>query len=79
MRLKMNEKISFEEFDVNANTILLEPRETYDKGILGFSEDGCHAVYSYEKLVFALAEQYKKETVQPYGGFFEYGSRMVGL
>ena len=43
---------------LDEETILLEPRNVFDKGIIGYTEDRCHIVYSLELLVDALAESY---------------------
>ena len=40
-----------DEWDVNPKIIFLKPQSDFNKGIIGVSEDGCHLIYSYEKLV----------------------------
>lgn len=51
-----------EELEVEDGTILLEPREVFDKGILGVTDDKCHVVYGYYKLADALANSYKESS-----------------
>ena len=48
------------ELEVEDGTIFLEPREVYDKGIMGVTDDKCHVVYGYYKLAKALADSYKE-------------------
>lgn len=40
-----------DEWGINPEIIILEPQSDFNKGIVGVSEDGCHLIYSYEKLV----------------------------
>ena len=46
---------------IEDDTIILEPQEEFNGGIIGVTEDKCHLIYSYDKLVESLAESYKKE------------------
>lgn len=48
------------DWNVDENAILFEPREDFDKGIIGVSENKCHLIYSYQKLTEALAKYYEK-------------------
>ncbi len=38
--------------------IVLEPRSTYDKGVLSYKEDTNQIVYGYDELAEALAAEY---------------------
>lgn len=48
-------------WNVENETIVLEPREDFNEGIIGVTEDKCHLVYSYQKLTESLAKKYEKE------------------
>lgn len=48
-------------YQLEDDTIILEDWDTFSKGIVGVSEDHCHIIYGYNKLVDALSESYKNE------------------
>lgn len=51
-------KAEFEEYnDIEPGTIILEPWETFSKGIVDCTVDKCHVIYSYEKLAEAMREE----------------------
>lgn len=37
-------------WQVEDEVIILEPKEYFNKGIIGVTEDKCHLVYSYQKI-----------------------------
>lgn len=49
---------------VEDEVIILEPKEYFNKGIIGVTEDKCHLVYSYQKITHgnACEEFMKKES-----------------
>jgi len=51
------------------NTIILEPREVFNQGIIGYDESQNKLIYSYHEIVIALAISYLKE--EP-GSSFSY-------
>lgn len=50
-----------EEWGINENTIVLEPQEDFNEGLIGVSEDKQHLIYSYQKLTESLAKSYQKD------------------
>ena len=56
---EINEKLI--DWNVDEDAIVFEPREVFDEGIIGVSEDKFHLIYSYQKLTEALAKSYQKE------------------
>ena len=50
-----------EEWGIEEGTIILEPQDIYNEGIVGVTEDKCHLVYSLNKIVESLANSYEKE------------------
>ena len=75
---EINEKILF--WNVDENAILFEPREVFDEGIIGISEDKCHLIYSYHKLTEALAKSYQeenKDTEQTFEDFLDEACEWV--
>lgn len=50
-----------DEWGIENETIILEPQEEFNGGIIGVTEDKCHLVYSYEKLTVSMAEVWFKE------------------
>ena len=50
-----------DEWGIEDETIILEPQEEFNGGIIGVTEDKCHLVYSYEKLTVSMAEVWFKE------------------
>ena len=54
------EKINIDDYieSLDEETILLEPRDIFDKGIVGFTEDYKHIIYDIELLIESLAESY---------------------
>lgn len=59
----MNLETLIDEWNINSETIILEPQSDFNKSIVGVSEDCCHLVYSYEKMVKSLAEAYSSEMI----------------
>lgn len=57
----MDLKELIQDWNIEDETIILEPQEEFNGGIIGVTEDKCHLVYSYDKLVQSLADAYKKE------------------
>ena len=55
----MNREEIIEQLTPEDNVIFLDP-EVFDKGIIGITEDNCHLIYDFNKLVEALAEDYKQ-------------------
>lgn len=51
-----------DEWNINPETIILEPQSDFNKGIVDVSEDRCHLIYSYEKLTQDSEE--KREWVE---------------
>lgn len=54
----MNEdelKEKLREWNVEDETIILEPQKDFNKGIIGVTEDKCHLVYDFQKLVAGMA------------------------
>lgn len=57
---ELNEKIL--DWNIEDETIILEPQETFNKGLIGVTEDKCHLIYSYIKLTEAMAtEEFEKK------------------
>ena len=48
-----------DEWGLEDDVIILKPQSDFNGGIIGVSEDRCHLIYSYDKLVESLAESYK--------------------
>lgn len=55
----LNDVIS--EWDINENAIIIEPQEDFNAGIIGVSEDKCHFIYSYDRIVENLAKNLMKK------------------
>ena len=54
----MNEdelKEKLREWNVEDEIIILEPQKDFNKGIIGVTEDKCHLVYDFQKLVAGMA------------------------
>ena len=47
--------------DRNTQTIILEPQEVFNKGIVGYDKDANRLIYSYDDLIEALAQDYIKD------------------
>ena len=56
-----NMKDIIDEWHIDEETIILEPQDVFNEGIIGVSEDKNHLIYSYQKLTDSLAESYEKE------------------
>lgn len=57
---ELNKKIL--DWNIEDETIILEPQETFNKGLIGVTEDKCHLIYSYTKLTEAMAtEEFEKK------------------
>lgn len=58
---------------VDDNVIVLEPRDYFNKGIIGVSEDKQHLIYSYQKLTAGNAaeefSQKEKDDERTYDDF----------
>lgn len=52
---ELKEKI--DEWGIEDDTIILEPQEDFNCGIIGITEDKCHLIYSYTKLTEGMAEK----------------------
>lgn len=52
---ELKEKI--EEWGIEDGTIILEPQEDFNFGIIGVTEDKRHLVYSYTKLTEGMAQK----------------------
>lgn len=50
-----------QDWNIEDDTIILEPQEEFNGGIIGVTEDKCHLIYSYDKLIESLAQAYKKQ------------------
>lgn len=48
-------------WNLDKNAVVLEPREDFNPGIIGVTEDKCHIIYSYQKLTESLAKKYEEE------------------
>lgn len=48
------------DWNMEDDAIFLDPPEEFDGGIIGVTEDKCHIVYSYDKLVESIAKAYKE-------------------
>jgi len=61
-RDELNEKII--DWNIESETIILEPQEYFNKGLIGVTEDKCHLIYSYQKITHGNAcdEFMKKES-----------------
>lgn len=59
---ELNEKII--DWNIESETIILEPQEYFNKGLIGVTEDKCHLIYSYQKITHGNAcdEFMKKES-----------------
>lgn len=59
---ELNEKII--DWNIESETIILEPQEYFNKGLIGVTEDKCHLIYSYQKIIHGNAcdEFMKKES-----------------
>lgn len=51
---ELKEKI--DEWGIEDDTIILEPQEEFNCGIIGVTEDKCHLIYGYEKLTEGMAK-----------------------
>lgn len=56
---ELKEKII--DWNLEDETIFLEPQEEFNEGIIGVTEDKCHLVYSYDKLIEGIASKEFKE------------------
>lgn len=54
-----------EKYSLDSETILIESDgewEIYKNAIVGVTEDKCHVVYSYDKMVESLADSYMEDS-----------------
>ena len=49
-----------EDMEIEEPIVFFEPRELFDLGIIGLTEDKCHVIYGYNKLTYAIAEKNQK-------------------
>ena len=54
-RDELKEKII--DMGIEDETIILEPQEDYNCGLIGVTEDKCHLIYSYSKLTEGMAQK----------------------
>ena len=54
-RDELKEKII--DMGIEDETIILEPQEDYNCGLIGVTEDKCHMIYSYSKLTEGMAQK----------------------
>lgn len=61
----MIENMTRDEFidywNLEDDTIILEPWDDFKNGIIGVTDDKCHIVYGYNKLTEWLSNEYEKE------------------
>lgn len=57
----MDFNILYDEWGINPEAIILEPTSDFNKALIGVSEDSCHLIYSYERLVESLIKSYGSE------------------
>ena len=61
----MTKQEFMEKYSLDPETILIgadEEWEIYKNAIVGVTEDKCHVVYSYDKIVESLADSFMKES-----------------
>lgn len=79
----MNEdelKEKLREWNVEDEIIILEPQKDFNKGIIGVTEDKCHLVYDFQKLVAGMAGENfmnKSNDERTFEDFLEEASEWV--
>lgn len=62
----MNRMKFVEDNCLNPNCLFFDPDNIYDKGIIGYSTDKQKIVYSFDKLVESLADDYRNGDYEEY-------------
>ena len=59
--MEFNDEL-MERWGIDKNTIVLEPRDYFNKGLIGVTEDKQHLIYSYQKLThWNAVEEFKNK------------------